>query len=70
MTVTLTYLVPVIVDVDLNEHNVTNVVVFDEAPSDWESATVDQNAPAKGGQARRAMEIADEAMWPAWQFGF
>ncbi len=70
MEIKLVYQVPVIVTVDLKEHDVTQVVVFDEASSVWESAETATYGRVKGGQARRAMEIADQAMWPRWQFGF
>jgi hypothetical protein len=69
MEVNLVMSVPVIVTVDLQEHNISQVVVFDEAPAEWTEAATDSGRP-KGGQVRRAIDIADEAMWPAWQFGF
>lgn len=69
MEVKLVMSVPVIVTVDLQERNVVEVVVFDEAPSDWTETYTDSGRP-KGGQVRRAIDIAGEAMWPAWGFGF
>lgn len=70
MAVYVQYMVPVLVEVDLDKGTVSDVYVLDEEIDDrpTEVLSVDQGDVA-AGDARRAVEICNSEEWPAWRFG-
>jgi hypothetical protein len=64
-TLTFRYSVPVLVTVNLDEKTVSDVRVDDETPIPGDVNFVDGDE----GQLEAARLIADEADWPAWEFG-
>ena len=68
--VRIVFEVPVVVTVDLENHDVTRVNVADETSGPWLEGYDEAYNKPKGGQVRRAIEIAGDAMWPAWEFGW
>lgn len=66
-TVDVLYTCPVVVEVDTDTGEIVRVNVDDE------NVRLDpaQIEAAKDNEAERvATEIAEEATWPAWEFGF
>jgi hypothetical protein len=64
------YMVPVLVEVDLDKGTVSDVYVLDEEIDDrpTEVLSVDQGDVASA-DALRAVEICETEEWPAWRFG-
>ena len=55
--------VPIRLTVDLDARRVIEVRVLDE------EAEIDPVGPAAAGDWARAEAVAEEADWPAWEFG-
>jgi hypothetical protein len=69
----ISYTVPVQVLVDTETGEVQRVVVIDDSiDSDPATYTVDYDtlAPLSRDEARKAYELAGQAMWPSWDFGW
>lgn len=68
MRVYVEYQVPVLVEVDLDEEQVVAVVVDDEQVAGLSGviALAYGLSPAAGA---RAIRIAEDDPWPAWEFG-
>lgn len=56
--------VPITVIVDEDSAKVDRVIVWDELVSELHC----EDAPG-GAKERRALQITEGAMWPAWEFG-
>ncbi len=70
MSVYVQYMVPVLVEVDLDKGAVSDVYVLDEEIDDrpTEVLSVEQGDVA-AEDARRAVELCEIEEWPAWRFG-
>lgn len=70
VTVFVRYVYPIYAEVDLDEREVIRVVVDDEAPrpemlvldADLHEVTVEVRAAA--------IEIAEDTLWPSWDYGW
>jgi hypothetical protein len=64
------YMVPVLVEVDLDKGAVSDVHVLDEEIDDrpTEVLSVEQGG-VDAEDARRAIELCETEEWPAWRFG-
>jgi hypothetical protein len=69
MTVFVRYSVPVLAEVDLSVGRVLRVQVDDEAVAGPEEVFAVEQAPLGEDDQHRAREIAEDAPWPAWEFG-
>lgn len=70
MSVYVQYMVPVLVEVDLDRGAVSDVYVLDEEIDDrpTEVLSVEQG-DVRAEDARRAVELCETEEWPAWRFG-
>lgn len=71
MIVYVSYMVPVIAIVDTRTAEVDSVVVDDESIRFDNEFLHEDQTPVKSARAkRRAYEIAETKVWPAWTVGF
>ncbi len=75
MMIRLTYMVPVCVDVDVEMHTITDVVVIDEHPLPLpEDALIISDGVQQSASLREgivAHQIAtDGSEWPTWRIGW
>ncbi|MCZ7537923.1 MAG: hypothetical protein M5T61_19645, partial [Acidimicrobiia bacterium] len=70
MSVYVQYMVPVLVEVDLDRKAVSDVYVLDEeiGHRPTEVLSVEQG-DVRAEDARRAVELCETEEWPAWRFG-
>ena len=69
MRVYVEYRVPVLVEVDLDNESILAVRVDDEQVDRPKAATSSEGATLSEGAASRAIAVAEENSWPAWEFG-
>ncbi len=70
MAVYVQYMVPVLVEVDLDKGTVSDVYVLDEEIDDRPTEVLSVEQGDVGAEdARRAVEICNAEEWPAWRFG-
>ena len=69
MAVFVQYLVPVLAEVDLASGRVTQVHVEDEAVGDVDDVLVIDEPDLSTADRERAVAVAGEQPWPAWEFG-
>lgn len=76
-TLSISYTVPVQVIVNLETGRVTRVVVLDELVEPDESSkggfyevVDDQNRVPRQAEIDKAYRLAEDADWPAWDFGW
>lgn len=69
MAVFVQYLVPVLAEVDLASGRVTHVHVEDEAVGDADDVLVIDEPDLSAADRERAIAVAAEQPWPAWEFG-
>lgn len=63
------YNVQVLVEIDLDEEVIVGVRVDDERVDGPTAATDRAGQQLGGGDAERAIAVAEGAGWPAWEFG-
>ena len=69
MAVFVQYVVPVLAEVDLASGRVTHVHVEDEAVGDAEDVLVIDEPDLSAADRGRAIAVAADQPWPAWEFG-
>ena len=69
MAVFVRYLVPVLAQVDLASGQVTRVHVEDETVGEAEDVLVIDEPEVSAADCERAIAVAAEQPWPAWEFG-
>jgi|GEM_PF-5030713 len=69
MTVLVRYLVPVLVEVNLESGRVARVQVDDEAVGDVDDLWVIDEPVLSPAERERAIAIATDEPWPAWDLG-
>ena len=69
MTVFVRYLVPVLVEVNLGSGGVVRVQVDDEAVGDVDDLWVIDEPVLSPTDRERAIAIATDEPWPAWDLG-
>ena len=70
MTVFVRYMYPIYAEVDLDEGEVVRVVVDDEASSQPIEVLDDALDPAGPNVRDAALQIAESALWPSWDYGW
>lgn len=70
MSVYVQYMVPVLVEVDLDKGAVSDVYVLDEEIDDRPTEVLSiEQGHVRAEDARRAVELCETEEWPAWRFG-
>ena len=70
MAVYVQYMVPVLVEVDLDKGAVSGVYVLDEEIDDRPTEVLSVEQGEVGADdAIRAVELCENEEWPAWRFG-
>ncbi len=69
MRVYVEYSVPVLVEVDLDDESVLAVRADDEQVDGPKAAISLEGGTVAEGAASRAIAVAEENSWPAWEFG-
>lgn len=69
MAVYVRYLVPVLAKIDLAADRVTQVHVEDEAAGEAEDVLVIDEPDLSVADRERAMAVASNQPWPAWELG-
>lgn len=69
MTVFVRYMVPVLVEVNLRSGRVARVQVDDEAVGDADDLFVIDEPDLSSADRERAVAIATDEPWPAWDLG-
>lgn len=70
MAVYVRYLYPIYAEIDLDEGDVARVVVDDEAPSQAADVLDESLRPVGPGVKAAALQIAESALWPSWDYGW
>ena len=72
MTTFLSFDCPVVVEVDHDTRQVRRVVVIDDTPAAWlpNLSEDERGSRVRLARHRQAVEIAESAGWPAWEFGW
>ncbi|MGQ0615760.1 MAG: hypothetical protein ACT4PW_02020 [Acidimicrobiia bacterium] len=63
------YTVPILVEIDLDEEAVVGVYVDDEHVEGPTDVVAVEAHPLSEIESNRAVKIAEQGSWPAWEFG-